>query len=48
MIGKPQWFKYRTFGWGVAPKTWQGYVYVMLAAAIFGMIAVLPLGRARI
>jgi uncharacterized membrane protein (DUF485 family) len=28
MIGKPEWFKYRTFGWGVAPKTWQGWVYV--------------------
>jgi hypothetical protein len=32
MIGKPHWFKYRTFGWGVAPKTWQGWVYVAIAA----------------
>lgn len=28
MIGKPQWFKYRIFGWGIAPKTWQGWVYI--------------------
>lgn len=32
MIGKAHWFKYRTFGWGVAPKTWQGWVYVVIAA----------------
>ena len=32
MIGKPHWFKYRTFGWGVNPKTWQGWVYVAVAA----------------
>jgi hypothetical protein len=32
MIGKAHWFKYRTFGWGIAPKTWQGWVYVAVAA----------------
>jgi len=32
MIGKAHWFKHRTFGWGVAPKTWQGWVYVAIAA----------------
>jgi hypothetical protein len=32
MIGKPEWFKYRIFGWGVAPKTWQGWVYGAVAA----------------
>jgi uncharacterized protein involved in response to NO len=32
MIGKAHWFKYRTFGWGLAPKTWQGWVYVAVAA----------------
>lgn len=36
MIGKPEWFKYRIFGWGIAPKTWQGYVYVAAIAAILG------------
>jgi cobalamin synthase len=32
MIGKAHWFKYRTFGWGLAPKTWEGWVYVAVAA----------------
>jgi hypothetical protein len=32
MIGKAHWFKYRTFGWGLAPKTWQGWVYITIAA----------------
>ncbi|MBT3720530.1 hypothetical protein HN789_01320 [archaeon] len=31
MIGKPEWFKRRKYGgWGVTPKTWQGYVYVII------------------
>ncbi|MBN1793309.1 hypothetical protein JW826_06515 [Candidatus Woesearchaeota archaeon] len=38
MIGKPEWFKYRIFGWGVAPRTWQGWVYVAAAAAILGFV----------
>ncbi|MBN2142332.1 hypothetical protein JW711_03290 [Candidatus Woesearchaeota archaeon] len=37
MIGKAEWFKYRMFGWGVAPKTWQGWVYVAAAALILGL-----------
>jgi hypothetical protein len=32
MIGKAHWFKYRTFGWGLAPKTWEGWVYLAVAA----------------
>jgi hypothetical protein len=36
MIGKPHWFKYRMFGWGVAPKTWQGWLYVVIAAFLIG------------
>lgn len=36
MIGKPEWFKYRVFGWGVAPKTWQGWIYVIVVALILG------------
>jgi len=34
MIGKAHWFKYRTFGWGVNPKTWQGWLYVAIAACL--------------
>jgi len=36
MIGKPEWFKYRIFGWGIAPKTWQGWVYVAVIAFLLG------------
>lgn len=36
MIGKAHWFKYRTFGWGLAPKTWQGWVYIIIAAILLG------------
>jgi hypothetical protein len=29
MIGKPEWFKRRKYaGWGMTPRTWQGWVYV--------------------
>jgi len=38
MIGKPEWFKYRIFGWGLAPKTWQGYTYVLGIVGIIGII----------
>ncbi len=34
MIGKPHWFKHRIFGWGLAPKTWQGWVYIIIAALL--------------
>jgi len=30
MIGKPQWFTRRKYlGWGIQPKTWQGWVYLV-------------------
>ena len=38
MIGKPEWFQRRKYsGWGIVPKTWQGYVYiaVMIIPLIF-------------
>ncbi|MGV8150507.1 MAG: hypothetical protein ACP5NV_02145 [Candidatus Woesearchaeota archaeon] len=37
MIGRPEWFKYRIFGWGIAPKTWQGWIYVAVAAFLIAM-----------
>lgn len=37
MIGKPEWFQRRKYtGWGIIPKTWQGYVYI--AAMIIPLI----------
>ncbi len=39
MIGKPEWFERRKYsGWGLHPKTWQGWAYlavVMLPFVIF-------------
>lgn len=30
MIGNPKWFDMRKYsGWGLRPKTWQGWVYVL-------------------
>jgi hypothetical protein len=37
MFGKPQWFRPKTFGWGLVPVTWQGWAYTaawMLAIAL--------------
>lgn len=36
MIGKAHWFKYRTFGWGLAPKTWQGWLYIAVLVFLIG------------
>ena len=27
MFGKPNWFRAKTFGWGLTPITWQGWAY---------------------
>jgi hypothetical protein len=43
MIGKPQWFKYRIFGWGLAPKTWQGWAYVSVFIALVLTVSFLPI-----
>ena len=38
MIGNPSWFERRKYGgWGITPRTWQGYVYV--AAILLPFIA---------
>jgi cobalamin synthase len=36
MIGKAHWFKYRTFGWGLAPKTWEGWAYIAILVFLIG------------
>ena len=43
MIGKPEWFTYRIFGWGVGPKTWQGWAYLAAVGAIMGLLKLLPI-----
>ncbi len=38
MFGKPNWFRSKTFGWGLTPITWRGWVY----AAAWGGLLVAP------
>lgn len=43
MIGKPEWFKRRKYGgWGIAPKTWQGWVYIAAVIVPFAVFNALP------
>jgi len=34
MIGKPDWFDKKIFGFGIRPKTWQGWVYLLMAIVL--------------
>ena len=42
MIGRPEWFTYRLAGWGLQPRTWQGWVYVAGLCAAFALVSMLP------
>jgi len=42
MLGRPEWFTYRSAGWGIAPRTWQGWVYVGVFLGLLGVILLLP------
>lgn len=46
MIGQPEWFKYRTFGWGLSPKTWQGWVYLGVFALLLGFVTAVTFNSA--
>lgn len=49
MIGKTSWFQRRKYGgWGIAPITWQGWVYTVLAVAPIAIIQTLPFWSAQI
>ncbi len=43
MLGRPEWFTYRTAGWGLAPRTWQGWVYILCFIAAWVLISLAPL-----
>jgi hypothetical protein len=45
MLGKPEWFTYRVAGWGIAPRTWQGWVYVGAFVALVFTVTALPLSE---
>lgn len=37
MISKPEWWTYRKFGWGLAPKTWHAWAYIIIfLGVVFG------------
>jgi len=43
MIAQPQWFQRRKYlGWGACPKTWQGWLYLVIAVAIIAIIQLIP------
>lgn len=43
MIGNPNWFQRRKYGgWGIRPKTWQGWVYIIIFVTIIFGIQYLP------
>jgi hypothetical protein len=45
MLGRPEWFTYRLMGWGLAPRTWQGWVYIAAFMGVWGLIRLLPLAH---
>ncbi|MFA6105377.1 MAG: hypothetical protein WC725_02135 [Patescibacteria group bacterium] len=43
MIGKAAWFQRRKYsGWGITPKTWQGWAYAFFIAAPVAIFQALP------
>jgi len=43
MIGKPEWFTTRKFGWGLGVKTKEGLIYIAAIIAIALILAALPI-----
>lgn len=44
MLGKASWFQKRKYGgWGITPKTWQGWVYILSFIAILLIFQLIPL-----
>ena len=43
MIGRPDWFRRRKYGgWGISPKTWQGWAYMLAVILPFVIFNSLP------
>ena len=45
MFGKPQWFRPKTFGWGLVPISWQGWLYAATWTGAIGLPFLLLIGR---
>jgi hypothetical protein len=40
MIAKPEWFNRRKYsGWGLTPKTWQGFLYTLIIIGVYVFIS---------
>lgn len=37
MFGKPEWFKPKAIGWGLAPTTWQGWTYTIVWSVVLAV-----------
>ncbi len=49
MFGKPEWFGRRKYsGWGLAPKTWQGWIYILALAVPLMLASAYLEGQTRI
>ena len=43
MIGRPEWFRRRKYGgWGIHPKTWQGWLYLGVVIGVLVLFQSLP------
>ena len=45
MIGKPEWFTYRIAGWGILPRTKEGWGYIAAWFALALIIMILPFSK---
>jgi len=46
MFAKTEWFTTRKWGgWGLTPKTWQGWVYIILMVIPIAVIPYLPIAK---
>jgi len=44
VIAKSGWFVRRKYlGWGLMPKTWQGWLYALMIVVVFGIVINLPI-----
>lgn len=47
MFGKPEWFKKKSWGWGLTPVTWQGWAYTAAWCAMFAIPFATLMGTRR-
>lgn len=49
MIGNPKWFQRRKYGgWGIYPKTWQGWIYLAVILIPFAIFQSIPIWTTQV